>query len=270
VQCDQILTKLFDKILPISNQVNHAAASSWLRRSWSPNYSVLVSLLQQVLKCVRVLAKLFVQPFLLAGCSKVFLTIGHCTRQKRPFRLVLDESKKLFSLAKYLISDEYSVSAMYRIFGLRKKVKIVFSVVVIFSDPITISVSQDYPQDIDPGLFLTMVTKEMREYCPSGIVKCECINAPGTFTEGPFYYDEDPIGTLLTFAGCNPGRGCKSTSPAIGCTLFTHCRLLFLQRRPQEGGRHKAPDHESRPGRLPKERAGSMPVPRQHQGRLSI
>jgi hypothetical protein len=26
------------------NLVNHAAASPWLRRSWSPNYSVLVKL----------------------------------------------------------------------------------------------------------------------------------------------------------------------------------------------------------------------------------
>jgi hypothetical protein len=28
--------------LPVHYQVNHAAASPWLRRSWSPNYSVLV------------------------------------------------------------------------------------------------------------------------------------------------------------------------------------------------------------------------------------
>jgi hypothetical protein len=27
------------------NLVNHAAASPWLRRSWSPNYSVLVPLI---------------------------------------------------------------------------------------------------------------------------------------------------------------------------------------------------------------------------------
>ena len=61
------------------------------------------------------------------------------------------------------------------------------------------------PTELDPLVFIEMVTKQMREYCPAGIIKCECIHAPGKFTEGPFYADEDLLGTLLTYATCNPG-----------------------------------------------------------------
>ena len=71
---------------------------------------------------------------------------------------------------------------------------------------INVSASQGIPDSVNPMDFLKLATRQMRHFCPSGITKCECIHAPGTFTEGPFYGDEDPIGTLFTFVGCNPGK----------------------------------------------------------------
>ena len=52
---------------------------------------------------------------------------------------------------------------------------------------------QDLPAEINPITFLNLVTQQYRRFCPAGIVKCECMLAPGNYTEGPFYNDEDPV-----------------------------------------------------------------------------
>ena len=71
--------------------------------------------------------------------------------------------------------------------------------------------SQDLPAEINPITFLNLVTAQYRRFCPAGIVKCECTLAPGNYTEGPFYNDEDPVGLLISELGCSPGMLDKSS-----------------------------------------------------------
>jgi len=42
--------------------------------------------------------------------------------------------------------------------------------------------------------------------CPGGIEKCECMNAPGTYSEGPFNPNEDLLGSIFAHLGCNPSH----------------------------------------------------------------
>ena len=65
---------------------------------------------------------------------------------------------------------------------------------------------QDLPAEINPITFLNLVTQQYRRFCPAGIVKCECMLAPGNFTTGPFDGDEDPVGLLISELGCSPGK----------------------------------------------------------------
>ena len=62
------------------------------------------------------------------------------------------------------------------------------------------------PPGFDPAVFMDSVYSDIKAACPSGIEKCECMNAPGVFTEGPFDPRENPVGALLTYAGCSPGK----------------------------------------------------------------
>ncbi len=64
----------------------------------------------------------------------------------------------------------------------------------------------DIDLDFDPTVLLRMREADMNRSCPTGIEKCECENDPGTFVEGPFNVDTDPLGTVITFMGCNPGH----------------------------------------------------------------
>ena len=34
----------------------------------------------------------------------------------------------------------------------------------------------------DPDFFMKELKKKREEYCPSGVEKCECLNAPGMFS----------------------------------------------------------------------------------------
>jgi len=61
------------------------------------------------------------------------------------------------------------------------------------------------PPGFDPTVFMDAVYGDIKAACPSGIEKCECMNAPGVFTKGPFDPRANPIGSLLTYAGCSPG-----------------------------------------------------------------
>jgi hypothetical protein len=72
--------------------------------------------------------------------------------------------------------------------------------------------------DFNPYLLLEVRSKQMRAVCPEGIARCHCLNSNGTYTDGPFYYDEDPIGTVVTYVACNPGA------------RFTNFQELFLTR----------------------------------------
>jgi hypothetical protein len=54
-------------------------------------------------------------------------------------------------------------------------------------------------------LFLKFRGWELNDKCPSGVKTCECVNAPGTTTEGPFFWEDDPISVMITYVGCNPG-----------------------------------------------------------------
>ncbi len=58
--------------------------------------------------------------------------------------------------------------------------------------------------DSDEAVYLTFRTQIMRRVCPDGVEECDCGHSPGTKVTGPFYYDEDPIGTIFTYVGCNP------------------------------------------------------------------
>ena len=58
--------------------------------------------------------------------------------------------------------------------------------------------------ETDETLFLTFRSEELRRMCPDGVKKCHCAHSPGTYIEGPFDFSRDPIGTVLTYGGCNP------------------------------------------------------------------
>ena len=45
-----------------------------------------------------------------------------------------------------------------------------------------ISGAQELPTDFDPSVFMDAVYADLEAACPAGIEKCECMNAPGTFT----------------------------------------------------------------------------------------
>ena len=64
-------------------------------------------------------------------------------------------------------------------------------------------------------LTLDLRTKQMRDLCPSGIDRCHCLNKIGNYTTGPFYYDEDPVGSVVTYVGCNPDFCYCKDSPDV-------------------------------------------------------
>jgi hypothetical protein len=36
--------------------------------------------------------------------------------------------------------------------------------------------------------------------------RCHCMFKNGTYINGPFYYEEDPVGAVITHVACNPGK----------------------------------------------------------------
>ena len=64
----------------------------------------------------------------------------------------------------------------------------------------------DFDSAVGPSTYVNYVYAELRAACPAGIEKCECLNSPGTFTNGPFDPDVDPLNALLTYMGCSPGK----------------------------------------------------------------
>ena len=62
----------------------------------------------------------------------------------------------------------------------------------------------DFDSAVGPSTYANYVYAELRAACPSGIEKCECSNAPGKFTTGPFNPEENFL-ALLTYIGCSPG-----------------------------------------------------------------
>ena len=64
-------------------------------------------------------------------------------------------------------------------------------------------------------LTLDLRTKQMRDLCPTGIDRCHCLNKIGNYTTGPFYYDEDPVGSVVTYVGCNPDFCYCKDSPDV-------------------------------------------------------
>ena len=65
-------------------------------------------------------------------------------------------------------------------------------------------VSGQAADETDETLFLTFRSEELKRMCPGGVKKCHCAHSPGTYIDGPFDYKADPIGTVLTYGGCNP------------------------------------------------------------------
>ena len=47
--------------------------------------------------------------------------------------------------------------------------------------------------------------QQMERACPNGIDHCICANNVNQSTSGPFFYNEDPLGVVLTYQVCNPG-----------------------------------------------------------------
>ena len=55
--------------------------------------------------------------------------------------------------------------------------------------------------DFEVDLLVKGRSDMMKRTCPGGVDRCHCLNKPGTFSEGPFDFDEDPIqgGNSLDF-----------------------------------------------------------------------
>ena len=75
------------------------------------------------------------------------------------------------------------------------------------------SLSGQAADETDESLFLTFRSEQMKMFCPGGVDECHCAHSPGTHITGPFDYGLDPIGTVLTYGGCNPDFcKCKGNS----------------------------------------------------------
>ena len=59
-------------------------------------------------------------------------------------------------------------------------------------------------EDIDIDKLGQFTSALFLRLCPEGIDRCECANKNETFTQGPFDFDEDPIGVSLMQLTCNP------------------------------------------------------------------
>ena len=101
--------------------------------------------------------------------------------------------------------------------------------------------AQEIPSDLEPILFMDAVHADLRAACPSGFDKCECMHAPGTFTDGPFNPNEDPIGAMINFVGCAPGNadkiyfGRQSSCLAFILTQDTAFARMTLRRSSMSG-----------------------------------
>jgi len=59
--------------------------------------------------------------------------------------------------------------------------------------------------NVDPSTYANSVWAELRAACPSGIDRCECLNAPGTYNDGNFDPDENFLTAMINMMGCSPG-----------------------------------------------------------------
>ena len=59
-------------------------------------------------------------------------------------------------------------------------------------------------EDVDIDKLGQFTSALFLKLCPEGIDRCECANKNGTFTQGPFDFDEDPISVSLMQLTCNP------------------------------------------------------------------
>merc|ERR1712012_355687 len=61
-------------------------------------------------------------------------------------------------------------------------------------------------EEFDPYLFLGVRTRQMRNACAADdrIERCHCLYKDGTYEKGPFYYDENPLESVVVYVGCNP------------------------------------------------------------------
>merc|ERR1711934_519712 len=97
---------------------------------------------------------------------------------------------------------------------------------------------QELPTFVDPVLYTKSIYASLKATCPSGIKKCECLDAKGTFSDGPFDPDEDPINALITYVGCGPGYCyCKDNPekevdirPQLSSTVLDLCPRNELNR----------------------------------------
>merc|ERR1712027_101442 len=103
---------------------------------------------------------------------------------------------------------------------------------------ITSGQRNERPTFVDPVLYTKTIYASLSAKCPAGIIKCECLNAVGTFTEGPFDPDEDPLQALITYVGCGPGYCfCKDNPqkevdvrPQLSSTVLDLCPRNELNR----------------------------------------
>jgi len=79
--------------------------------------------------------------------------------------------------------------------GLLSQSQFTKMLVFLLSLCFTLSGAQELtlPPGFDPAVFMDSVYSDIKAACPSGIEKCECMNAPGVFTEGPFDPRENPV-----------------------------------------------------------------------------
>ena len=86
----------------------------------------------------------------------------------------------------------------------------------------------ELPTFVDPVLYTKTIWASLSAKCPSGIKKCECVNAVGTFSEGPFDPNDDPLQALITYVGCGPGK-ILETFKAWHRSVSIHAIILLFQ-----------------------------------------
>ena len=92
------------------------------------------------------------------------------------------------------------------------------------------SENRELPTFVDPVLYTKSIYASLKANCPNGLEKCECLNAVGKFSEGPFDPDDNPLQALITYVGCGPGKTVITLRPAMPYPYSIYfSRILLLQ-----------------------------------------
>ena len=85
----------------------------------------------------------------------------------------------------------------------------------------------------DISQMMNLADTIVKNACPSGIQRCECMNAPGTFSEGPFSPKDNLLGATITYLGCTPAYCFCKNNPEKEISILPQYFYSFLDLCPR-------------------------------------